>query len=802
MLKKLDIKAKSLIFLISAVGFALLIAGVLQYFYLYNYHKSNAFEKISMSQSIVKKELELIEEQNINIINDVTHDTQILSNLSVIANYQDKSNYQPILFDEMKKELLYHIKNKFVLFDNICFGIFDTDGEVVTYMLNNNIVKYEHGISTYENDKLQVVDVYSNIPISTDREAYKISQETLNEGKSLNKYEIITKDIDNHKVLCLVKTIKLIYNDVHIGYLKLSRHIDSTFVENIANKTSTMLDIYHQDFDFNVINIENHKSLFTNTSQLSDDDNSFFKIEKYLFDDNEVFIINAIPKDEFNAQILNSIIILVLSILVAMIFVLPLMYMFIQKDVINPIKSLFAVTKSIKHNNYNIEVNIESTDLTINTFATSFKSMIDAIKQRDKEIKIRNFYDKLIASSSAKFINTKLFDEQVYDTLRLIKMSLKAQRVSLETSVSESTTIKKDYKVGLDCKYKELCEDCLCIEKLFENKTKEIVFIKDVSSDETFQECRIFIEQKIKSLVVIPIFHKENRLAILVIEFTQIKNAVDENYSYLLKPLATIFGNVINQEIQDELSISREQMLFQQSKMAAMGEMIGNIAHQWRQPLSAITTSSSGLKLKDEYGLLTKEDIIDFNESILNNANYLSKTIDDFRNFFKTSKEIEVFDAQKLVENSLKLVESALKHHYIDVELSVIQNANIEGYFSEAIQAIINILNNAKDAIESHDIEQKVLLISIDKVNNFVCISITDSGGGIPDTIRAKIFEPYFTTKHQSQGTGIGLYMSNEIVSKHLHGKIEVENIAFSYKDKECFGAQFKIYLPISGGEV
>ncbi|MDY0328473.1 MAG: hypothetical protein RBR07_09515, partial [Arcobacteraceae bacterium] len=352
MLKKLDIKAKSLIFLISAVGFALLIAGVLQYFYLYNYHKSNAFEKISMSQSIVKKELELIEEQNINIINDVTHDTQILSNLSVIANYQDKSNYQPILFDEMKKELLYHIKNKFVLFDNICFGIFDTDGEVVTYMLNNNIVKYEHGISTYENDKLQVVDVYSNIPISTDREAYKISQETLNEGKSLNKYEIITKDIDNHKVLCLVKTIKLIYNDVHIGYLKLSRHIDSTFVENIANKTSTMLDIYHQDFDFNVINIENHKSLFTNTSQLSDDDNSFFKIEKYLFDDNEVFIINAIPKDEFNAQILNSIIILVLSILVAMIFVLPLMYMFIQKDVINPIKSLFAVTKSIKHNNY------------------------------------------------------------------------------------------------------------------------------------------------------------------------------------------------------------------------------------------------------------------------------------------------------------------------------------------------------------------------------------------------------------------------------------------------------------------
>jgi signal transduction histidine kinase len=801
MFKKLDIKAKSLIFLISAVGFALLIAGILQYFYLYNYHKSNAFEKITNSQSMVKHEMERLEQQNIAIIDDVINDNKILSSLSVIANYQDKSNYQPILFDEMKKDLLFHLKNKFALFDNICFSIFDTDGEVIAYMLNNNVVKYEQGISTYVDKKLQLIDVYSNKPVTVDRDAYIISQEILINGKDLNKYEIVTKDVENKKVLCLNKTIKLIHNDIHIGYLKLSRHIDSAFVENIAIKTSTMLDIYYQDFNFNIIDIDT-KNFLAKTSELIDDDKSFLKIEKYFFDEKEIFIINTIPKDEFNTQILNSIIILMLSILVAMIFVLPLMYMFIQKDVVNPIKSLFAVTKSIKHNNYDIDVNIESTDLTINTFATSFKSMIDAIKQRDKEIKIRNFYDKLIASSSAKFINTKTFNEQVYDTLRLIKMSLKAQRVSLETYTDEAKNIKKDYKVGLACKYQNSCKDCFCMEKLFENKIKEIIFVKDVSSDETFQECRIFIEQKIKSLVVIPIFHKENRLAILIIEFTQIKDAVDENYSYLLKPLATIFGNVINQEIQDELNVSREQMLFQQSKMAAMGEMIGNIAHQWRQPLSAITTASSGLKLKDEYGLLTKEDIIEFNESILTNANYLSKTIDDFRNFFKTSKEIEIFDAQKLVENSLKLVESSFKHHYIEVELSIIQNANIEGYFSETIQAIINILNNAKDAIESNNAEQKVVLISIEQVNDLVRISITDSGGGIPETIKKKIFEPYFTTKHQSQGTGIGLYMSNEIVSKHLHGKIEVENVAFKYKDKECFGAQFRIYLPISGDEV
>ncbi|MEJ5168460.1 MAG: HAMP domain-containing sensor histidine kinase, partial [Arcobacteraceae bacterium] len=289
----------------------------------------------------------------------------------------------------------------------------------------------------------------------------------------------------------------------------------------------------------------------------------------------------------------------------------------------------------------------------------------------------------------------------------------------------------------------------------------------------------------------------DKRLAILVIEFTNIKNVADENYSYLLKPLASIFGNVINQELQDELNISREQMLFQQSKMAAMGEMIGNIAHQWRQPLSAITTASSGMKLKQEYGMLTNEDIIDFNDSIITHANYLSKTIDDFRNFFKSSKELELFDIKKLVDNSIKLVESSYKHNYIDLEINIRDNISLKGFLSEAIQALINILNNAKDAIMSNNPSQKVVIIEVYLENDSIVISIQDSGGGIPDKIKEKIFEPYFTTKHQSQGTGIGLYMSNEIISKHLNGKITVENMKFNYNNTECFGADFKIYLPI-----
>jgi signal transduction histidine kinase len=797
MFNRLGIRAKTLTVLISAIVFALLVAGILQYFYLYNYHKSYAFDKITLSQTVVKNELNSINSQNNTVIEDVLHDNRITASLAVFTNYQDKNNYNPIIFDEMKKGLLEHVVTKFALFNDICFTLFDSNGDIIAYMLSNNIIGLEQGIGTYNKGQLKLINPYSKETIKFKYNPYSITQDFLGNDAKFDNYTIVTKEVDGNKVVCLVKVIKVYNNNQHVGYLKLARHIDKVLLDDLSKKTSTSLDIYYENFNFDIIGNDFKNNINHSIENLYDDGKNFIKSQEYLFDNEKIYIVNAISKDEFNTQLKNSVLIVLISIFVAVILVVPIMYILLDRDFLKPIYRLFEATKSIKRNNYDIDVNINTTDVTINSFANSFKAMVDAIKQRDREIKIRNFYDKLIASSSAKFIGWKSFDEQVLSTLRLIKMSLKAQRVSLETFIEDSKIIKKDYKVGLDCKYAGICEDCICLEKLFANNGREIIFIKDVSSDTTFEKCRIFKEQKIKSMVVIPIFYKDKRLAMLIIEFTKIKNVIDENYSYLLKPLASIFGNVINQELQDELNVSREQMLFQQSKMAAMGEMIGNIAHQWRQPLSAITTASSGMKLKQEYGMLTNEDIIEFNDSIITHANYLSKTIDDFRNFFKSSKELEVFNVQKLVDNSIKLVESSYKHNYIDLVVNIKDDSMVEGFFSEAIQAMINILNNAKDAIISYNGDAKIVVIDVMTENDNVLISIQDSGGGIPNGIKEKIFEPYFTTKHQSQGTGIGLYMSNEIISKHLHGKIIVENKIFDYNGVECFGANFQIYLPI-----
>ncbi len=241
----------------------------------------------------------------------------------------------------------------------------------------------------------------------------------------------------------------------------------------------------------------------------------------------------------------------------------------------------------------------------------------------------------------------------------------------------------------------------------------------------------------------------------------------------------------------------KDSMLAQQSKMAALGEMLENIAHQWRQPLSVISTASTGLQIQLEMGNEISEEMLYSNvKSINEHSQYLSKTIDDFRNFFNPKKEKEIFSINSTIEKSLSLVSSRIKKWNIEV-VKDLKTIEIETIESELIQILLNIFNNAVDALNSNQLENKFIFISTIKRENYLHIKIKDNAGGIPEKILDKIFEPYFTTKHKSQGTGIGLYMSNEIVSKHLNGSLKVINSSYIYKDIKCKGALFTISIPL-----
>ena len=258
-------------------------------------------------------------------------------------------------------------------------------------------------------------------------------------------------------------------------------------------------------------------------------------------------------------------------------------------------------------------------------------------------------------------------------------------------------------------------------------------------------------------------------------------------------------NNSLKQTVDEEVrkNYKKNKVLFQQSKMAAMGEMIGNIAHQWRQPLSLITTAVSALKLRKELGILEDKDYTESFDLIINSANHLSNTIDDFRYFFTPNKDKSKTLTNDLLEKVFKLLSAEFKSKNIKI-IEEIEEIEITTYENELIQVLINILNNAKDElVKIEDLNARYISINISKIKNEIIFEVSDSAGGISENIIDRIFEPYFTTKHQSQGTGIGLYMSKEIVQKHLNADIQVSNKESIFDNKTYKGAQFIISIPL-----
>jgi len=280
-------------------------------------------------------------------------------------------------------------------------------------------------------------------------------------------------------------------------------------------------------------------------------------------------------------------------------------------------------------------------------------------------------------------------------------------------------------------------------------------------------------------------------------ELYEYKNSLEAKIKDKTKELEILnknLENIVKQEILKNKQ--KDTILAEQSKMASMGEMIGNIAHQWRQPLSVISTGATGLKLQKEHGMLSDELFYDTCDLINENAQYLSQTIDDFKNFIKGERKIELVNLKDVINNFISLVESTIKNNNINIILDI-EDIKLNCYSNELIQCFINIFNNAKDALDEYDITHKLFFISIKQIHNQVIISFKDNAGGINQNILNKIFDPYFTTKHKSQGTGLGLNMTYRLIHEGMGGNIKVANQNFEHDEKIHDGAEFIIALPL-----
>ncbi|AXX88942.1 ATP-binding protein [Arcobacter suis] len=246
----------------------------------------------------------------------------------------------------------------------------------------------------------------------------------------------------------------------------------------------------------------------------------------------------------------------------------------------------------------------------------------------------------------------------------------------------------------------------------------------------------------------------------------------------------------LEEKVKEEIEKNREkeQLLVQKSKFIALGEMISNIAHQWRQPLSELSSILMFIKFKYSINALDSETMQRKSQEADRVLEYMSHTIDDFRNFFMPKKEKEEFNLLKEVQLVMNIISSTLDNYNIKIEMNIDENIKIITYLNEYKQVVLNILSNAKDILIDKNLKNPLIKITVSEDKNYVILNIEDNGGGVLVEPKGKIFEPYFTTKEDSNGTGIGLYMSKIIVEKNMKGKLRVKNI----ND----GAQFSIYIP------
>ncbi len=286
--------------------------------------------------------------------------------------------------------------------------------------------------------------------------------------------------------------------------------------------------------------------------------------------------------------------------------------------------------------------------------------------------------------------------------------------------------------------------------------------------------------------------------------FKNVKKSGEEYWeSAIIAPIKNESGLITNyigikQEISEQVYlrqelIDKEEIMIAQSRHAAMGEMIGMIAHQWRQPISIIAMGVNNMLVDIKLEELSQETFQAQAESILYQTEYLSKTIDDFRNFFRQDKEIEEVQLADIMQEANKIIGASLQDNNIALHVQNRASLHVKTYSRELLQVYINLLKNAKEAIVENSIKEGKISVVISENNQKLITQVCDNGGGIDKEIIAKIFDPYFSTKDEKTGTGLGLYMSKTIIEKHLYGTIKVVNTQE--------GACFTLEIPSQWGD-
>jgi len=358
------------------------------------------------------------------------------------------------------------------------------------------------------------------------------------------------------------------------------------------------------------------------------------------------------------------------------------------------------------------------------------------------------------------------------ENIDVVKNHIENAKWYINAMLSGGENYKSVYVVLNDPKLRESLSELLNNLEIYEKLTLERYSMNNDAKAGTYidQKFDMYFDDFIRAADVIEV-------SIQKIVRDELKKYKRLEIILILITLVAIFFIIWVVYINEKNILKIDRQLMQQARSAQMGEMIGNIAHQWRQPLNTIGLIIQKLKFYNDNNFLDDKKLNSSVEKSMDIIDSMSKTIDDFRNFFAPNKEKEIFNLYELFKNTYSIIEDTFEENLIDFKIEMFdKDLKIKGYRNELSQVILNLISNSKDALIEKESTSSFVKITAKKVSKNILITCCDNGGGINDELFDKVFNPYFTTKDEGKGTGIGLYMSKEIIEKHMDGKMTLFN--------------------------
>jgi len=713
--------------------------------------------KMNNTIKLIQQDIQRTQSKLTQGVKFVNTEEDLLASIYFINNYQDKLNYNAILLDEEKKRIVENLLNKVKLSQNDSIELYDKNNELISFV-NKTDKGYIVNFTAYDNGK---VIIYSK---NESEEEYKVLKHTDNISQTL-KHTIYSKDetipnsaliqyhIENNNLI--VRSHKTIHSDSKfIGHIELSKIYNKKYFEKLSQQTELNI-IGNSQNSKDQTKIELLKTI--KVIDIVQNDNILY-LNTFINCVNGTFNIDfSINTNMLDTNINQNRMTFLFTGIISLILILSIAIFILRRTFNNPISNLMKQIEKIENNDYT-QSDIIHTNDELESISNNINYLSKTINQRES---------KIIQKTKEQDVLLSLFNQ--------------GESVLFKWNNDEQWSV--DY-VSVNVKdllgYSE--------DEFINNKVK---YMKSIHKE----DLKTVIKEVNEASNTNQQYFKHAHYRVVTKDGT-IKWIMD--YTVILRDENNNITHYLGYITDITTEKEKDNLLSEQSKMVALGEMIGNIAHQWRQPLSVISTGSTGMKMQKEFNSLSDEQFNKTCDLINDNAQYLSKTIDDFRNFIIGDREKVIFNLEDNIDSFLHLVEGSIKSNNINMIFNLTEDIEINGFQNELIQCIINIFNNAKDILVENKIEKRFIFISTEIQNNMAILTIKDNAGGIPEDVLPKIFEPYFTTKHKSQGTGLGLHMSYKLITEGMNGSLEAHNETYTYEDIEYTGALFTIELPLS----